>query len=590
MTWRIRILCAVWLTIAGIVLPVRAGGTLTLSTDGMTVYDSTNNITWLANGNLASTNSFGLPACQIIESPTACINPSGSMNWVGATAWVAAMNAQAYLGHTDWQLPTTPIVDQPECSEIGPQDNSFGYNCKKGALGSLYYNGLGIVAPNSAVTVPPNQAGPFINFRPYFYWSQSPDGGLGYSVFSFDSGVQGGQTPHVFNYVLPMISGQIPGMPPPNGNGLQPSPDGQSVYDPGSNATWTANANLAALNSFGLPMCTIATGPALCVATDGSMTLDSANQFITNMNSYQGTGYLGQSNWQLPISLATCPTYGCEDMRNPMGMLYYLQFNLTAPTPIVPTVNLTAGPFFNLQPYYYWTCQADSIQDACEAEGPTDDSEWDFSFENGFLGTVRLEESFYVLPYFVGTRIATAPVMTWPTPANIAFGTALSREQLNAASNAAGTFVYTPPLGTVLPAGSNQTLSVQFTPTDTIDYLSAMQTVQINVTAASSPATLIDTYTLSRDPNTGNVLVTLTVANSGGSPATAVQLTSAKIGSTPPSTALPLALANVPAGGSSMVTLTFPPAAGTSGSRAVLAINGTFSGGSFGGSSRITLP
>ena len=39
--------------------------------------------------------------------------------------------------------------------------------------------------------------------------------------------------------------------------------------------------------------------------------------------------------------------------------------------------------------------------------------------------------------------------------------------QLNAAADVPGTFVFTPPAGTVLQAGAGQTLSVQFTPGDT---------------------------------------------------------------------------------------------------------------------------
>ena len=45
-------------------------------------------------------------------------------------------------------------------------------------------------------------------------------------------------------------------------------------------------------------------------------------------------------------------------------------------------------------------------------------------------------------------------------------GTALSAAQLNASANTAGTFVYTPTLGTILNAGANQILSVNFSPTD----------------------------------------------------------------------------------------------------------------------------
>jgi len=67
------------------------------------------------------------------------------------------------------------------------------------------------------------------------------------------------------------------------------------------------------------------------------------------------------------------------------------------------------------------------------------------------------------------------PVITWANPAEIVYGTALSGTQLNATASwlgapVAGNFVYTPPAGTVLSAGSGQTLHVDFTPTDTANY------------------------------------------------------------------------------------------------------------------------
>lgn len=386
--------------------PLWASSTLTLSSDGVTVYDTANGITWLANGNLAASNRFGLPFCTVTSSPTACVNPSGSMNWVGATAWVAAMNNANYLGHSDWQLPTSPLLDKG-CSNKGPQNDWFGYNCALNALGSLYYEGLGLVAPNSAVPIAPNRVGPFTNFQPYFYWSQSGDGGDGFSVFSFGSGSQGGNTSDNFQNVLPMVLGQIAGSPGSSGSGIQVNPGGQSVYDPIAGVTWVADANLAATNSFGLLKCATLSAATVCVAANGTMNMASANQLIINMNSYNGVGYLGQTNWQLPISLATCPTYGCADSRNPMGILYYTQLGLAAATPVVPTVNLAAGPFRNLQPYYYWSCQAGTVQEPCESEGPNSTSEWSFSFNTGFLGTDRLEADYYVLPYFVGAGTPT---------------------------------------------------------------------------------------------------------------------------------------------------------------------------------------
>ena len=62
------------------------------------------------------------------------------------------------------------------------------------------------------------------------------------------------------------------------------------------------------------------------------------------------------------------------------------------------------------------------------------------------------------------------PVITWATPADIVYGTALSATQLNATADVAGSFIYTPAAGTKLNAGANQTLSVTFTPTDTANY------------------------------------------------------------------------------------------------------------------------
>jgi hypothetical protein len=87
------------------------------------------------------------------------------------------------------------------------------------------------------------------------------------------------------------------------------------------------------------------------------------------------------------------------------------------------------------------------------------------------------------------------PVITWATPAAITYGMALSATQLNANSGGvAGNMVYSPPAGAVLGGGS-QTLQVTFTPTDTTDYNTVIQTVTLTVnkstvvvSGASSPA------------------------------------------------------------------------------------------------------
>ena len=84
------------------------------------------------------------------------------------------------------------------------------------------------------------------------------------------------------------------------------------------------------------------------------------------------------------------------------------------------------------------------------------------------------------------------PAITWPAPAPIPYGFLLGSAQLNATASVPGTFVYTPPAGALLSPGV-QTLSVVFTPTDSVDYSSASAQVTITVVVPSltaTPATL----------------------------------------------------------------------------------------------------
>ena len=82
-----------------------------------------------------------------------------------------------------------------------------------------------------------------------------------------------------------------------------------------------------------------------------------------------------------------------------------------------------------------------------------------------------------------------ASLLTWPAPAAITAGTALSGTQLNATANVVGAFVYTPPAGTVLPAGTHS-LAVAFTPNDAVNYAGATATVTITVNPAPAGANL----------------------------------------------------------------------------------------------------
>jgi len=117
----------------------------------------------------------------------------------------------------------------------------------------------------------------------------------------------------------------------------------------------------------------------------------------------------------------------------------------------------------------------------------------------------------------VAYNVAQAtPTITWAMPAPIVLGTPLGSTQLDATANTTGTFTYTPPATTVLPAG-NQTLSVLFTPTDSADYTTAGTQVMLLVTQpliSFMPANI----SLGNVPLNAVIPTTVVVTNIGNAP------------------------------------------------------------------------
>jgi len=107
------------------------------------------------------------------------------------------------------------------------------------------------------------------------------------------------------------------------------------------------------------------------------------------------------------------------------------------------------------------------------------------------------------------------PVIIWPTPAPVSFGTQLSATQLNAtATPTGGTFTYSPPAGTTLPEGK-QTLRVSYVPADPIDYATATSSVTIQVNSSAVSLDLVG----STSSTTAGSMVTFQVqANSAAEP------------------------------------------------------------------------
>src|SRR5262249_31136124 len=94
----------------------------------------------------------------------------------------------------------------------------------------------------------------------------------------------------------------------------------------------------------------------------------------------------------------------------------------------------------------------------------------------------------------INVRQPSASIL-WSNPADIVYGTPLGASQLNATASIPGTFTYTPAAGSILDAGSGQSLRVTFTPSDS-SIAPATATVHINVSKArpsitwSTPASI----------------------------------------------------------------------------------------------------
>ena len=156
--------------------------------NGLVVYDTDRDISWLANANLAVTNKFGV----------AGISSNGGMTWSVAKSWIAAMNSYGgtgYLGFNDWTLPTVlhpdaSCTNDPEGTTSGGP-NSAGYNCSGSDMGHLFYNELGGTAGSPvSISADPDLA-LFSNLQTIdFYWTDRLFDSTTAWIFHFGDGSQ----------------------------------------------------------------------------------------------------------------------------------------------------------------------------------------------------------------------------------------------------------------------------------------------------------------------------------------------------------------------------------------------------------------
>lgn len=207
-------------------LPTTEGGT-----DYQAYYDDTLDITWLADANLADTESFGV-----------AVSHNGSMDWDTAGAWISAMNTSnggsGYLGVNDWRLPTVSPIDglspytlftnnaTSDRGFAGPNGWVDVFGAPASEMGHMYYVTLGNLGyctpddddPEGCV----QQAGwglvnegPFTNLVGNLYWSGTHLNAERAWYFHFGEGDQATENKGVGNYVWAVRSGDISIVPIP---------------------------------------------------------------------------------------------------------------------------------------------------------------------------------------------------------------------------------------------------------------------------------------------------------------------------------------------------------------------------------------
>ena len=203
-------------------LPATPGGT-----DYQAYYDTDLNITWLADANLAASNTFG----------TAGIKADGSMSWDTAGTWITNMNTTNYLGYNDWRLPTLGPINGYEFNDYAftyDGSSDVGYNITApgsaypgstaNEMAHLFYNTLG---NTGAYDTSGNETscylgtcltntGPFANLQPDSYWSGVEYGrdtaGSAWR-FRFNFGEQSEQYKSNSYYAWPVRSGDVVPVP-----------------------------------------------------------------------------------------------------------------------------------------------------------------------------------------------------------------------------------------------------------------------------------------------------------------------------------------------------------------------------------------
>jgi hypothetical protein len=124
-----------WVAAAAMVAMTGAAQAALIDRGGGMIYDTTRNITWLADMNYAVTSGYA--AANAGGTGGSVIVANGRMGWNAAVAWADQLD---FGGFSDWRLPTLNLADATCTGGFGV---GIGYNCTGGELSGLFVTDLG---------------------------------------------------------------------------------------------------------------------------------------------------------------------------------------------------------------------------------------------------------------------------------------------------------------------------------------------------------------------------------------------------------------------------------------------------------------
>jgi len=192
------------LTLLTLSLPVDAA--LLERAGGLAYYDDVLGITWVADADLAATDTFGVPGVFYWWRGEAHAG-----TWPVAQEWIAALNASGYLGVNDWRLPVLDPNDPGGASN----EMLHLYNTIQPVL--VYDEGppAGVCSGDRPWCLTHTE--PFANVQPYPYWLGTESGPNGAWAFHIGSSSGQGPTDKLLDYFLiwPVRDGDIGVVPAP---------------------------------------------------------------------------------------------------------------------------------------------------------------------------------------------------------------------------------------------------------------------------------------------------------------------------------------------------------------------------------------